>query len=380
MSYKLVFWKHHKRVPIIRNISSTKIIFHVDMDAFYASVETSLHPQYRGKPVIVGADPKNGKGKGVVLTANYEARKFGLHSGMPISEAYKRCPHGIYIKPHMDIYIEKSRRIMELLRRYAFKFQKVSIDEAYLDITGLANNYIEAMEIAQVIQNEIWNRFRITCSIGIGPNKLIAKVASSLHKPSMITVIPPEKAKEFLAPLPVNKIPGIGKKLSERLSKYGIHTVEDLGNANILILKRIFRKNAIWARNVAEGFDNSEVSYKEGKKSIGKEITFYEHTKNIKHLLDALDTLILEIYRQAAAYNLVFRTISIKLRYSNYETILKSRTYAYYINSFQKLADTARDLFFAIYNKQKKVRLIGVRISNMKDLSKQLKLTDFILK
>ena len=380
MSYRLLFWNKRKRIPIIRDLSKTRIILHIDMDAFYASVEMSKHPQYFGKPFIVGADPKKGRGRGVVLTANYEARKFGLHSGMPISEAYKRCPHGIYIRPHMELYINTSTRIMELLRRYAFKFQKVSIDEAFLDITGLANNYMEAMEVAQEIQDEIWNRFRITCSIGIGPNKLVAKIASSLHKPSMITVIPPEKVKEFLAPLPVQKIPGIGKKLAERLNKYGVYIVEDLAKTDILLLKRVFGKNAVWAKNIAEGIDRSEVSYKDARKSIGKEITFYKYTKEIAQIMECFSYLAADVYKTATSYNFGFKTVSIKLRYRDYETILKSKTHTYYIKSFDTLMDNIRELFFSVYDNKREVRLIGVRLSNVTDFSKQMKLTEFILK
>ena len=380
MPYKLLFWSKRKRIPIVRDLSKDRIILHVDMDAFYASVEVSKHASYFGKPVIVGANPKKGKGRGVVLTASYEARKYGLHSGMPISEAYRRCPHGIYIEPHMESYIDTSNRIMELLRRFAFKFQKVSIDEAYLDITGLANNYMEAMEVAQAIQDEIWNRFRITCSIGVGPNKLIAKIASSLHKPSMITVIPPEKVKEFIAPLPVQKIPGIGRKLTDRLNKYGIYKVKDLATADILLLKRIFGKNAIWAKNIASGIDDSDVSYKYARRSIGKEHTFYDYTKYIEQIMDIFTHLAGEVYKKATSYNFGFKTVSIKLRYSDYETILKSRTYTYYIKSFNMLMDIVRDMFFSVYDETRELRLVGVRLSNVTDFSKQMRIIDFILK
>ena len=380
MSYKLLFWDKRKRIPIVRDLSKNRIILHVDMDAFYASVEVSKHSSYFGKPVIVGANPKRGRGRGVVLTASYEARRYGLHSGMPISEAYRRCPNGIYIKPHMELYIDTSNRIMELIRRYAIKFQKVSIDEAYLDITGLASNYMEAMEVAQAIQDEIWNRFRITCSVGVGPNKLIAKIASSLYKPSMITVIPPEKVKEFLAPLPVQKIPGIGRKLADRLNKYGVYKVKDLATADILLLKRVFGKNAIWARNIADGIDDSDVSYKYARKSIGKEYTFYNYTKEVERIMNVFTQLARDVYKTATSYNFGFKTVSIKLRYSDYETILKSRTHTYYIKSFNMLMSIVRAIFFSVYDSTREIRLVGVKLSGVTDLSKQMRIIDFILK
>ncbi len=355
-----------------------RIIFHVDMDAFYASVEESLNPDFRGKPLIVGADPKGGKGRGVVLTANYEARRFGVHSGMPISKAYKLCPDGIYVRPHFDRYREFSQKTMEIIRKYSKKIQKVSIDEAYVDVTDVVEDFQEAEKLAKKMQSEIWEKLGITCSIGIGPNKLVAKMASSMNKPNKVTVVEPDKVKEFLHPLPVEKLYGIGPKTAERLKELGIKTVGDLANFDAVKLTETFGKNmAYYFIMLANGQDYSEVKEK-ARKSIGKEITFEEDTDNIEKILEELSFIVENLIRRIKSEKLTFRTITVKLRYSNFETHTKSKTFNSIQLSSKKIFKKVKDLFLTAYDNEQKLRLIGVRFSNLIDLSSQRTLLEFI--
>jgi DNA polymerase IV (DinB-like DNA polymerase) len=185
-------------------IQKFRIIFHVDMDKFFAAVEERVHPEIRGKPVIVGAAPKEGKGRGVVSTCNYEARKFGVKSGMPTSRAWTLCPQAVYLSVNFELYIEFSSRIMNILRSYADKFEQWGIDEAFLDISSRVKNYQEAKQLAQEIKGEIYKKEELTCSIGIGPNKLVAKIASDFQKPTGLTIVEEENVKTFLSPLPVD--------------------------------------------------------------------------------------------------------------------------------------------------------------------------------
>ncbi|MDH5267956.1 MAG: DNA polymerase IV, partial [Candidatus Bathyarchaeota archaeon] len=198
------------------------------MDQFFAAVEERKHPEYKGKPVVVGADPKKGKGRGVVSTCNYEARKFGIHSAMPISRAWKRCPEAIYLPVNFKLYIKASSRIMAILRKYADKFEQWGLDEAFLDVSSKARNFGEARKLAEKIKQEIEGSEALACSIGVGPNKLVAKIASDFEKPNGLTVVEENEVENFLAPLPVRKLLWVGKKTEQRLNAIGIRTIGDL--------------------------------------------------------------------------------------------------------------------------------------------------------
>jgi DNA polymerase IV (DinB-like DNA polymerase) len=210
-----------------------RIIFHVDMDHFFTAVEEKQHPELKGRPVIVGADPKQGQGRGVVSTANYEARKYGIQSAMPISRAWKLCPEAVYLPVNYELYTQISNQIMETLRKHADKFEQWGIDEAFLDVTATTETYSHAETLASQIKIEILQQTGLTCSIGIGPNKLVAKVASDFKKPDGLTIVTEEQAEAFLAPLPVRKLLWVGKKTEARLESIGIKTIGQLAQAQI---------------------------------------------------------------------------------------------------------------------------------------------------
>ena len=194
-----------------------RTIFHVDIDAFYASVETIRNPSLRGLPLVVGADPKEGRGRGVVITCSYEAREFGVRSGMPISRAYKLCPSAVFLKPDFPLYSRVSSRVMDLLRKFADVLEQSGIDEAFLDVSSKVSDVSEARELAIKIKEELSRTEGLSCSIGIGPNKSSAKIASDMHKPDGLTVVPNDNVREFLAPLQVTAIPGVGRKTRDFL-------------------------------------------------------------------------------------------------------------------------------------------------------------------
>ncbi|MEM2971445.1 MAG: DNA polymerase IV [Candidatus Bathyarchaeia archaeon] len=352
-----------------------RIILHVDMNHFFTAVEERLHPEYRGKPVIVGADPKGGKGRGVVSTCNYEARKFGVKSGMPISKAWKLCPNAIYLPVNYELYTKVSERIMALLRKYADKFEQWGIDEAFMDVTSKVKDYTEAEALAHQIKREIYEKEGLTCSIGIGPNKLIAKIASDHQKPDGLTIVREEEVEKFLAPLPVRKLLWVGKKTEEKLRAMGINTIGELANYDPSVLAEVFGAMGTQMYLMAHGIDKSEVEEKTQIKSISREKTFEEDTSNTELIQNVLDGLSEEVHKDVTAQNLYFKTVTVKVRYENFETHTHSKTLPHITNSLQDLKRTAKELAKAYFKPNRKIRLVGVRVSNLTSAEKQKKLT-----
>ena len=267
--------------------SRPRIIVHIDMDAFYAAVEERYNPALAGFPVVVGADPKGGQGRGVVTTANYAARKFGIHSALPISRAWRLAeaarkkgePQTIFLPPNFSLYREVSRRIMQILQLSADALEEASIDEAYLDLSSLAG-FDAAVEHMKALKAEIREKERLGCSVGIGPNKLIAKIASGYKKPDGLTLVRPESVGEFLDPLPIRVIPGIGPKSEALLHEQNIRTVKDLGAIPEDKLAAWFGR---WGQRLYEkcrGLDESPVSDEWIRKSIGEQETFEQDTRS----------------------------------------------------------------------------------------------------
>lgn len=335
------------------------------MDQFYAAVEEREHPEYKGQPVVVGADPKGGKGRGVVSTANYEARKFGIHSGMPISSAWRRCPDAIYVVPNFKLYVGTSSRIMKILRKHADTFEQWGLDEAFLDVSSKVRNFDEATDLAEKIKQEIRTSEQLTCSIGIGPNKLVAKIASDFQKPNGLTVVKENAVKSFLAPLPVRKLLWVGRKTERKLTEMGVKTIGDLATFDVSTLVERFGTLGAQYHLFAHGIDESEVAERGEIKSVGRETTFETNTDDYDLILHTLDELARRIHREISKRKMLFKTVTIKIRYGNFETHTHGMTLASFTDRVQDLHKAARELAQAYLREHRTIRLVGVRVSNL---------------
>jgi DNA polymerase IV (archaeal DinB-like DNA polymerase) len=344
------------------DLPKVQIILHLDMDSFYASVEMQRKPELRNKPVVVGADPKGGRGRGVVCTCSYEARAFGIHSAMPVSQAYTLCPHASFLPPDFDRYARVSGEIMDLLRSTGYRSLQVSIDEAFLDISS-CGSFAAAAEIARQIQDQIHHRFGLTCSIGIGPGKTIAKIASDYKKPGGLTIVEPPAARTFLAPLPVKKIPGVGKKAEALLLELGIRTIGDLAAADIQVLLCRFGRGAVHLHELALGNDMGELEEYDGVKSVSRETTFETDVDDPDLLIASLGSLAAAVHQSLAEEHLRCRTITVKLRYQGFETRTKSRTLPHNTGEPEPIRTSSQALLREMYD-GRKVRLIGIRLSS----------------
>ncbi|UCE28725.1 MAG: DNA polymerase IV [Candidatus Bathyarchaeota archaeon] len=354
-----------------RKVTDRRIILHVDMDQFFAAVEEREHPEFKGRPVIVGADPKGGEGRGVVSTCNYEARKFGVHSGMPISRAWKRCPDAIYVRPNFKLYIETSTRIMKLLRRHADEFERWGLDEAFLDITSKVRNLKKARRLAEELKLKIYRSEKITCSIGIGPNKLVAKIASDYKKPDGLTVVGESSVKRFLAPLPVRRLLWVGKKTERRLNEMGIKTIGDLAAFDVSALVERFGAMGTQYHLFAQGIDESEVAERGEAKSVSRETTFEKDTNDYDLVLATINELSQEIHKEIVEDRKVFRTVTVKIRYENFETHTHGKTLPSFTNRLQDIQKTARELAQNYLRGDRMIRLVGVRLSTLASSKEQ---------
>jgi len=348
-----------------------RIILHVDMDHFYTAIEEREHPEYKGKPVIVGADPKEGKGRGVVSTSNYEARKAGVRSRMPISRAWKLCSQAVYLQPNFPLYIRVSNEIMDITRKYAEKFEQWGLDEAFLDISNRVRDYAEAEELAKKMKLEILKKEGLTSSIGVGPNKLVAKVASDFHKPDGLTIVREDEAEKFLSPLPVRRLLWVGRKTEEKLRAFGVTTIGELARYDPTVLTETFGVFGAQMHLMARGIDSSEVETRGEIKSISHETTFEEDMDDADMVLKTSDALSEEVAKEILNQNLSFKTVTIKLRYENFETHTSAKTLSFMTNRVQDIKKTAQDLVQPFLNNKRKIRLIGVRVSTLVKGDKQ---------
>ncbi len=344
---------------------SLRIILHVDLDAFFAAVEEREHPEYTGKPVVVGADPKKGKGRGVVATCNYEARNYGIHSAMAISRAWQLCKDAIFLPVHKELYRKVSTSIMKILRSYADKFQQAGIDEAFLDISERADDFKEAEKLAKTIKEEVLKKEKLTCSIGIGPNKLVAKIASDFQKPDGLTVVPEKDAKQFFAPLQVDKLWGIGVRTKSKLNEMGIRTVGELANYDAAKLNEEFGAFGVEFHQMAQGLDTSEVIEYRPPKSFSREHTFDVDTSDKQLIYSTLDKLCDGIIKDANEHGYTFRTLTIKVRYEDFETHTSSKSFMHPLTITESVKANMHKLLKPFLNSGKAVRLIGVKSSNL---------------
>jgi DNA polymerase IV (DinB-like DNA polymerase) len=341
------------------------------MDHFYTAVEERERPEIKGSPVIVGADPKEGKGRGVVSTSNYEARKSGVRSGMPISMAWRLCPRAVYLPPNFPLYIKVSNEIMALARAYADRFEQWGIDEAFLDVSEKVADWAEAEVLARRIKQEIKEKEGLTASIGVGPNKLVAKVASDFHKPDGLTIVKEEDTAKFLEPLPVRKLLWVGRKTETKLKELGVNTIGDLARYDPSALTSMFGVMGLQMHLMAKGIDRSEVEERVGVKSVSHETTFEEDTTDSTTIFQALDALCEEVLKETVDQHLLFKTVTVKIRYQGFETHTRSKTLPFLTNRLRDLQKTANELLFTNLHKNRKVRLIGVRVSSLVSGEKQ---------
>lgn len=340
-----------------------RVILHVDMDAFFAAVEQRDHPEYRGKPVIVGADPKGGKGRGVVSTCSYEAREYGVHSAMPISQAYKLCPYGIYVYPNGKLYQQVSREIFDIFYEFTDAVEPLSIDEAFLDVTGSQKLFGTGEQIARLIKRRIKEKEGLTASVGVAPNKYLAKIASDLEKPDGLVVVDAQRIAEFLHPLDISRLWGAGKHTQEKLHSMGIHTIGDLAAYPRDVLDAKLGKMGAHFYKLAHGIDERPVVYGEGVKSVSNEHTFNEDVLDEEALLQTLLRLSEKVGYRLRKKGLKGRTIHLKLRYDNFSTITRNKTLPVNVDSTQKIFDTVQRLFKKNYQTGRRVRLLGVGVS-----------------
>ncbi len=343
-----------------------RTIMHVDMDAFYVSAERIRKEELRGRPVVIGADPKEGKGRGVVAACSYEAREKGVRSGMPISTAYRKCPEATFMRPDFSYYGRVSDRVMRVLEEFADAFEQVSIDEAYLDVSKRAGSYAKARKLAGRIKKAVEERTGLTCSIGVAPNKSIAKIASDMKKPDGLTIVKPEDAAEFLRPLPVAKIPGVGKKSRAILEKMGVETIGDLAAKSPADLTRVFGKGAVWLWAVARGVEELPVEERGEPKSFSAEHTFERNTDDWDIIHDSLSALVDDVYWRIRDDGYLFKTVGIKIRFEDFRTHTRDRTLSSYSRERQTIEEVAKELFREFHDAPKKLRLIGVRVSSLK--------------
>jgi len=347
--------------PDIVQGTSPRIILHLDMDSFYASVEMQDRPELRGKPVVIGADPNHGKGRGVVATCSYEARAFGIRSAMPISQAFVLCPHAVFLPPDFPRYVKASADVMAILKAHGFPLQQVSIDEAFLDVSRLGT-FPAATDLAVRIKDTILTHLGLTCSIGLAPTRVVAKIASEVHKPGGLTIVEPENLVSFLAPMPVRKIPGIGKKSEAVLFEMGIRTIRDLAAFDIQVLIARFGRSAVALQDIAAGIDKSEVKEREGVKSVSRETTFSNDTDDEQLIAATMDALAEEVCRNLSDESLHCRTVTVKVRYQGFVTRTKARTLPHYTGDPATVCTCAHTLLRDIFD-GRKIRLLGIRLS-----------------
>ena len=350
-----------------------RTIFHLDLDAFFVSVERILDPSLKGKPVIVGGDPKYGRG--VVTACSYEARVFGLHSAMPIRTAYRLCPHGIYLHGSHNEYSYFSKAVKNILKQYAPVIERASIDEFYMDFTGCRNVYGSLFAFASFLQKEIWEKLSLPCSIGIGSNKTIAKIGSDCMKPQGITYIMSGMEKDFLAPMPVETIPGVGKVTLKDLHSKGIYRIADITNLPQDYFAAAYGKYGIDLYRKANGGGSEYLTVEREQKSISHERTFKDVTSK-QFLKSKLFELTGKVCQDLRNKGWQASTINIKLRYSDFQTLTRSKTIKP-TDDDRTVFDAAWEMMMKAHTRRVAVRLIGVGVSKFSEYAEQEELFEW---
>lgn len=344
---------------------NARTIFHVDMDAFFASIEIARDPSLKGKPVIIGGLPDQ---RGVVSTCSYEARAFGVRSAMSLFEAKKRCPQGIFLEGNYQLYKEYSNQIMQIFQACTPYLEIVSIDEAYLEVTQAAPQYGGPKALAELLKAAVLKQTLLTCSVGIASNKLVSKIASSFQKPNGLTYVVPGEEASFLAPLKIQSIPGIGTKTQIVMNSDGFELIKDLQEAGLDDLMRRYGTHGYHHYQASMGIDTRPVEWEEmPPKSIGAETTFDIDQSDVGVLEDALWEMCEKACRRLKRHKMRARGLSLKLRYSNFRTITRSHTFNTHINDLETFYEEALTLMRKHYQGDLPLRLIGVSLEKLTD-------------
>ncbi len=345
-----------------------RVILHVDMDAFFAAVEVREDPSLEGRPVIVGADPEEGDGRGVVAAASYEAREYGVHSAMPISEAWSRCSHAEFLRPRGELYARVSRRIFDILGDYTDLVEPLSIDEAFLDVSGSRRLFGTGQEIAAEIRERIREAESLTASVGVASSKFVAKIASDLEKPDALVVVPAGTEAEFLASLPVSRLWGAGPRAQETFSELGLETIGQVAEAEEESLIRSFGEAAGRSyQRLARGIDPRPVEPERDRKSLGKERTFGRDREDRDPVERALLGLCEQVARRLRSEELAGLTVAVKLRWEGFDTVTRQTTLTEPVDTVERIWPAARSLFREADRPSRRVRLVGVIVSRFRE-------------
>lgn len=346
-------------------------IIHLDMDAFYPAVEVLDNPDLKGKPVIVGGS----RTRGVVSSASYEARKFGVHSAQPIATATRLCPHGIYLPVRMSRYQEVSDQIFEIFQRFTPLVEGLSIDEAFLDVTGSVRLFGKPEHVARKIKETVFKETGLTVSAGVAPSKFVAKIASDIDKPDGLTVVHPDRVREFLDPLPIRRMWGVGKVTQETLAQLNIHTFKDLSQMPLEVLEKQFGKHGIKMHLLSMGIDERDVVPEHGAKSIGHEDTFEKDIIDVDLAKKELLALAHRVAHRLRQVKVTGETVTLKVKYSDFTLITRSTTLPEATDDAPEIYSTACTLLEKTAVGKRPVRLLGISISNLSsDSESQLSL------
>ncbi|PWB51295.1 MAG: DNA polymerase IV [Candidatus Methanoperedenaceae archaeon] len=361
------------------NARKTRIILHIDMDYFFAQCEEREHPELKGKAVVICVYSGRGGDTGAVSTSNYEARKLGVKAGISISRAKKLAPNAVFLPVNMELYHYMSGQMMEILKEYSDKIEQESIDEAYCDLTEKVTGFEEARMLALKLKNEIRQLVGLTCSIGIGPNKLIAKVASDYKKPDGLTVVRSEEVLHFLAPLKITDLIGVGKKTGERLNELGVKIIADMSKLSTDKLIRDFgQAKGLWLKQASQGIDDSPVEERQGTGQISRIITLKEDTKELQIILEAIDQLSEDVYMKLQSRNIEFKSISFIAISTDIKNHTKSLTLGVPARDVETIRAKIHELVksFLLENPIP-LRRVGIRVSNLVEQKGQKTLGDY---
>ena len=337
-----------------------RVILHVDMDAFYASIEQLDDPSLKGRPVIVGADPRQGLGRGVVAACSYEARKFGVRSALPISRAWKLCPEGAYVRPRMERYVQVSHEVMEVLRRFTNLVEPLSIDEAFLDVTGSTTLFGAPIQIARAVKKQIREATGLTASAGVAPNKFLAKIASDLKKPDGLVVVDPDGVQAFLDDLPISRLWGVGPKTEVRLREMGLHTIGAVrARRQEDLIQALGNNLGAHLHQLAMGSDDRPVVPNWEPKSISNETTFEEDTRDRELLVKTIRRLAESVGRRLRRDNYRARKVTLKVRLEPFETHTRQVSVKRPVDTDEEIIRLALSLFDQ-FSLERRIRLIGV--------------------